>query len=421
MSTRNVEIPDAPASSPSSQATRLIARQPILTRARRVYGYELLFRQNDSLSVVSDPDAATRQVVVDGMLLHGLGHLVRNHKAFINFTRETLLSADVGFLPHDRVVIEILEDIEPDSDVLASCARLKKAGYPIALDDVTSCDRVRSFSGIADIVKVDLPQTTTRERMDLIECCTAVGAVPLIEKVETYEDFHAASDMGYQYFQGFFFGEPEVLSSSELPASKLGYLRVLQAVHTSGFNPTEIARVIKSESTLCYRLLRYLNSAFFSFANRVDSVPHAVTILGEQGIRKYVSLLALAAMTTGKPTELAMTSLVRAAWCESLDVARLPDREGRFLLGLMSLVDAVLDIEMEDVLDQMTLSPAISTALLERKGASGGLLQLLEAYERGQWNEVARLASSLGVREEDVSKEYLNALRWAEEVLSQTA
>ena len=308
----------------TDQFKKFIARQPIFDREQRVFGYELLFRSSEVNSFDgSDPDAATQKVIADAIFLHGLESLTGNRKAFINFTAKLLSGEYLSVLPKEQVVIEILETVEPDPEVLANCHRLKQAGYCLALDDVGFSLRPEAFQNLVDIIKVDLCTTTPEQRRLLVLRFVPQGIALLAEKVETYEEYELAKKMGFQYFQGYFFGKPQTISHRDLPAFQVNYLRILQAIHRPEMDLEGIERIIRSEPALCYKLLRYLNSPFFGFANPISSIRHAISLLGEKEFRCWVSLLAVTSMAASKPQELVVTSLIRAAW------VRIPGSEIR--------------------------------------------------------------------------------------------
>ncbi|MCH7978964.1 MAG: HDOD domain-containing protein [Acidobacteria bacterium] len=398
---------------------KFIARQPIFSRKQEVYGYELLFRSGlHDFFDGSDPEQATYTVIADSLFLHGLEMLTENRKAFINCTREVLLSEYTLLLPKENVVLEIVEGVEPDPEVLAACRRLKDLGYCLTLDDVCSLERPEPFLGMVDMIKVEFPGMTPEQREEMVRRFGPQGIIMLAEKVETRSDFDEAAAMGYQYFQGYFFSEPQLISSRDIPAFKLNYLRILQAVHCLEIDLREIERIIKTEPALCYKLLRYLNSPVFGFRGHIRSIRHAVSMLGENEIRCWVSLLALASMGEDKPAELVVTSLIRASWCESL-AAKMGrrDREGDFfLLGLFSMIDAILDRPLSEVLAQLPVPEEVQVALLQRNNRLAQVLGMVEAYERGEWDTFTDLTAALHLDEASMPEMYLEAVDWAHQV-----
>jgi EAL and modified HD-GYP domain-containing signal transduction protein len=242
----------------------------------------------------------------------------------------------------------------------------------------------------------------------------------LAEKVETYADFHRARGYGYTLFQGYFFSRPEILTRHDVPAYKLNYLRVLQAANRRELDPDEIAHLIKGEASLSYRLLRYLNSPAFSLVADVRSIPHALMMLGERGIRRWISLVAIACMGEDKPQELLLLPLVRARFCELL--APLAGQEAAasdfFLMGLLSAIDAILDMKMEDVLEEIPIRAEIREALLGNQNAFRDIFDVVLHYEKAAWQDFEKAAKRISVLPESVSELYVQSLEWAASVLS---
>jgi c-di-GMP-related signal transduction protein len=256
---------------------RYVARQPIFDRNEKVFGYELLFRDGLENSFHGDPDQASR-ATLDRSLLMGLDVLCDGRRAFVNCTRDTLMKGLVTLLPAATTVVEILESVSDDPEVLATCRSLKEAGYTLALDDYVANDRRHELAEIADIIKVEMQLTTPEQRAQMIQHFRPRRCRLLAEKVETQSEFVHSRDQGFVYFQGYFFRRPEILSTRDVPANRLNYLRMLQEVSRTELNLAALEDLVKTEASVCYRLLRYLNSSMFGFRSEIHSVRHALTI-----------------------------------------------------------------------------------------------------------------------------------------------
>ncbi len=336
---------------------RFVARQPILTKDEKVFGYELLFRDGvESYFCPADPEAASRSTL-DSSLLMGLEVLCNGRRAFVNCTRDMLLKDYVTLLPSSQTVVEILETIEPDDLVMAACQRLKEAGYMIALDDFALEDPREPMTDVADILKVDVRRTLPEQRAAMVKRYGPWRCRMLAEKVETRAEFVAAQKAGFIYFQGYFFRRPEIMKTHDISGNRLNYVRMLQAVSQPELDPREIENAIKGEAALCYRLLRYLNSAVFGFSNEIRSVRHALSMLGEREVRRWVRLVVTLAAGQHKSSELVLSALVRARFCELLSPKIQHGDSDLFLLGLLSLMDAILEIPMNEVLDKVPIRP----------------------------------------------------------------
>jgi c-di-GMP-related signal transduction protein len=406
----------APGEAKPNSATRFVARQPILTKDEKVFGYELLFRDGvENFFCSSDPEAASRSTLDTSMLM-GLDLLCDGRRAFINCTREMLLKDYVTLVPSNQTVVEILETVPPDDLVMAACQRLKEAGYMIALDDFAIDDPRAPLTEVADIIKVDLKRTTPAECAAMIKRYGPWRCRMLAEKVETREEFVAASKAGFVYFQGYFFRRPEVLATREVPANRINYVRMLQTVSKPELDPREIEDAIKSEASLCYRLLRYLNSAVFGFANEIHSVRHALAMLGEREVRRWVRLVVTLAAGQGKSSELVLSALVRARFCELLSPKIQHGESDLFLLGLLSMMDAILEIPMPEVLDRVPIDQETKALLLGGTGRLRPLYQLMLARESGDWQNTAELSKSLHLSDGEVAEAYWSAMQWARQV-----
>ena len=269
---------------------------------------------------------------------------------------------------------------------------------------------------MADIIKVDLLLTTPAERAALVKRYGPWRCRMLAEKVETHTDFLAARDLGFVYFQGYFFRRPEVLKTHEMPANRLQYLRMMQEVSRPELDVSAIERLIKGEASICYRLLRYLNSAAFALNNEIHSVRHALALLGEREVRRWVRLVAAVGAGQDKTSDLVLTSLVRARFGELL-APLLPHGESDlFLLGLLSLIDAMLETPMAEVLDKLPLDHETKTVLLGQPSLLRPVYQLMLAHESGEWEAARQLAENLHLDSEQLASFYWQAQKWAREL-----
>jgi EAL and modified HD-GYP domain-containing signal transduction protein len=404
-----------PAAAPGPHAgTRFVARQPIFDRQEQVFGYELLFRDGLENFCSADQEGASRSTL-DSSLFLGLDVLCGDRYAFVNCTREVLLKDYATLLPPKQTVIEILETVTADPPVIAACERLRNAGYLIALDDFTADDPREPLTTLADILKVDFRATRPDQRAALVRRHGKQRRL-LAEKVETREEFQASRRLGFAYFQGYFFRKPEVMAARDIPANRLNYLRMLQAVSQPELDLREIETLIKSEVALFYRLLRYLNSALFSFGSEIRSIRHALSILGEREIRRWVRLVAIIGAGEQKAGELVRTTLVRARFCELLSPKVQHGGSDLFLMGLMSLMDAILEIPMPEVLAKVPIEKAIKAVILGQSSHLRTIYRLMLAQESGEWEAVDELAKLLHLGRDEIAASYWQAMQWAREV-----
>ena len=392
---------------------RYVARQPILDRAQDVFGYEILFRNGVEDYFNADPELAARSTL-DSSLLFGITTLCHNRRAFVNCTREVLFKDLITLLPPTHAVAEILETVEPEDRVIAACKRLKSSGYLIALDDFAPNDPRIPLCEFADIIKIDVRATRPEERAGMMRRFASPKCKMLAEKIETPHEFQQARDMGFTYFQGYFFCRPELVIGREVPASRVHYVRLLEMVSRREIDMLELEKLLKQEASISYRLLRYLNSPVFGMALEVKSIRHAMGILGEREMRRWIRLVVTVGAAEQTCSELVLMGLTRARFCEMLS-DRVQSNGDLFLLGLLSMMDAILEVSMEVLLEQIPVERETKAVLLGEKSTLQPLHQLLLAHESGNWAKSSELAKQLKLSDEEVATHWWEALQWAQE------
>lgn len=394
------------------------ARQPILDRNKNLFGYELLFRDGlDNAFPNIDGDEATSKMVEGSQLSFGLDDFLGDKPGFINFTLETLLKKYPSMLPKEQVVIEILETIQPGKRLLAEVQSLKAQGYTLALDDYEHKSVWRHFYPYIDIIKIDIRNTTPGQ---ITEIKNAISDFPhiqlLAEKVETMEEFQQTLAQGFSYFQGYFFSRPEILQSRALSPSQLALAELLYETSKSELDLLQITDIFKRDVTLSYKLLRYSNSAIFKRRAEVETIKHALVVLGQNELKKFLSLLFTAQISSDKPAELMRMAMTRASFAEGL--ARLtgnvsPDKA--YLTGMMSLMDAILDEEISSVMEKLPLADEIKNALVEHTGILAHFMQLIDCYEKANWTGASILIEQLKLPVDEIPDVYHRAVQWANE------
>jgi len=394
-----------------------LARQPIFDRRQKVIAYELLYRASEeNFNPELNGDRATSEVVASTFINIGLDKIARGNRAFINFTRQLINDQTVFLLPKEQVAIEITEDIEPDQQMLETCQHLHREGYVLVLDDFNLTSKCKDLLDCVDIVKVDLQATVDTERKKIISFLRKGRQKILAEKVETIQEYKDALTVGYDYFQGYFFCKPVIISGKEISSTKLQNLRLLGEIYNPAMDVGYIEKIIKQDTTLSYKLLRFINSATFALRFPISSIRQAITLLGQKEMIKWASLVALRNIGYDKPDELIVTSTLRASFCEALAVAtNLRELSGElFLTGLFSLLDTFLDQPMEEVLAELPLSAQTKQALLGEESEYKIILDFVLLYEKGAFAEAhALLPEELYVNETVVMNFYLESLELA--------
>ena len=391
-----------------------VARQPIFDQKQSVFAYELLFRCNDAQNFFTaiDGDQATSSVLSNSFHAIGMDNLTDGKLAFVNFTRNLLLLEVPTLFPKDMVAVEILETVEPEEAVVQACKKMKDQGYLIVLDDFILKEKFRPLIELTDIVKVDFTLTQGAERKAILDKINTTGLRYLAEKVETLEEFQQAVEYGYSYFQGYFFSKPKIVSGREITGNKLNYLRLLKDIHRPGVKTSELEETIKKDVSISYKLLNYINSAFFSLPQKVRSIQHVLNLLGPIESKKWLTVIALGQIASDKPPELVVTSLIRGNFCEMLAEKVGLERYSSelFLVGLFSLIDAFFDQPLDEILAHLPIVEEIKKTLLGEETKFQNVLQMIVHHEKGDWPVVNLYMKKLGLQAPDVLDIYLKIL-----------
>ncbi len=402
-------------------AELLVGRQPIFNRTMEVFAYELLYRSGESNSAVfKDADQATTQVILNTLVEMGLESIVGNAMAFINLTRNYLVGNFPILLPSNRVVIEILETVESDPQLINAVSELRKKGFTLALDDVISLDRISPFTGIASIIKLDLMQIDRLDLPNIIAGVKANGFRVLAEKVETQADYNLCRRLGVDYYQGYFLCKPNIVRSQKMDSSRLVIMQSIAMLQNQKTNFTDLENIISRDVGLSYKLLRLSNSGYYSFTTEVKSLRQAISLIGLDTMRGWMSLILMSSLVD-KPPELTNIALQRARMAESLaKIYGQPQPEVFFLVGLFSVLDALMDQPMAQIVPELNLSPTVTAALLNNEGLPGFILRAIKAYELGDWVTV----KMLNIPDEILTNIYLDSIKWTDilskELLSST-
>jgi EAL and modified HD-GYP domain-containing signal transduction protein len=392
-----------------------VGRQPILDRQLRIHGYELLYRSAEAFTESGfDGDLATARTVLDSFLEFGLHRLVGTSRVFINMTRTFF--ADIQPLPIDkeRLVIEVLEDIELSDDVVNGVRKLHAEGYVVALDDYRFEPRWAPLLPHCSIIKVDILNLDLNAYRPQIGELKSKGLTLLAEKVETREEFERAKALGFDLFQGYFFARPQVVTTTRLSGNRNILVQMIAKINDPNVDIDDIAALVELDSNLSLKVLRFINSAALSLPRKVTSIHQAVVYVGIQRLRAWSTLIVMAGMDLYSP-ELLTTSLVRAELCRSYFTELASgDPESAYTVGLLSTLDAMLSQPMQELLDELPLPQQMIEALKSHTGPYARSLQCAIDLEQFQWQTEA--TSSLPV--ERLNTMYVQALERVEKVRS---
>lgn len=391
-----------------------LARQPIFDDQRNVFGYELLFRESEDNRAGLDEEgadrvAATSKVMLNTMMELDLGRLVGDKRAFFNLEHQFLLAGTDLPFSSDHIGIEIVEDVPINDETVNAVSQLAMLGYTIALDDFTWREGIERFLEYADLVKIDTLAHDVMAQIEIIKRLKGYDVKMVAKSVETQAQFEQCRRLGFKYFQGFFLCCPTVMTAKRLPESKINVMRLVSKLQDPKVGPEELESIIRNDVALHYRLLRTVNSAYYGLSVKIKSIQHAIVYLGLPAIRSWARLQVMAGIDD-RPSELMRLALIRARMCELMTAQMAKEtQDNAFTAGLFSLLDALMDIPMHEVVSLLPLDDDLLDALVEREGPYGRLLQTVISYERGEWDDVNEEIFP----PERLHTSYLQAVYWA--------
>jgi EAL and modified HD-GYP domain-containing signal transduction protein len=406
-------VPTAPASS----FTVMVGRVPIFDRRRQVYGYELLFNRSDPVAAAdTTPDEAAACVIADGILSVGLDKLTHNRHAFVELTPAFLCHDVVKVLPADRVVIQVRGDVDVDAETIGACAQLKRDGYALALSRCDGAHEASPLLPLADFVKVGGSRPTPAPH-----ATGAAGPGVIASDVQSSDAFNVAMRGGFTHFQGFFFEQASNVRSRAIPRGQIGYLRLLYALNDPNLSLNDLEDVMKHDASLCYRLLRTVNSAGFAQSRDITSIRDALLLVGRDTVRRWASLWVMTDLGADAHGELVTMASIRGRTCELLACKKGgADAAGEgFLLGMCSCLDVILEQPMAAILAELPLATRVSDALIGRDNDARRLLSTVIAYERGDWASSLLSAESAGLNRAWLAPAHADALGWAHQLRQQ--
>lgn len=395
------------------------ARQPILNKDKTLFAYELLFRQSleNVFPKINDNQATAK--LIEGLQFNlGLETLTEGTLAFINFTHDSLIDGYPLLLPKDQIVVEILETAKPTKNLLNTCIDLKEKGYILALDDYEHDPIWKHFFPYIDIIKIDYKLSSEEQIRNICEECKPYKNIKLLaEKVETYQEFEHALALGCDYFQGYFFSKPEVIRSIAFNPSQLSVIKLMAEVNKPEPNILHISSIFEGDAELSFKLLRYAQSPAFKRAKKIENLKQAVVMFGIAELKRFISLLFTAQFSEGKPQQLTLMALVRARFCENMVVYSQSKAEtsSAFLIGLLSLLDAMVDANLADLMEKLPISQEMKDTLIRKYGEIANYLTLCECLEKAEWDKAEQLSQSFGFDFMQILDNFQLALAWSSE------
>ena len=367
-----------------------------------------------------EPELATSRLLSDHFLSTHYNTL-GDKLGFVNFPYASLVNLVPTLFPKESLVVEVLEDCEPTDELLEAIITIYNAGYTIALDDFVPSKAWKRFLPYVSIIKFDIRLISIAKAAMFMNTLKELDIEFLAEKVETHEEYQEAIQAGFTYFQGYFFSKPEMIQTRALNPAFLTIVQLLKEIANDPINFAEVERLITLDMTMSYKLLSYVNSAGGS-STPIRSFHQALVYLGEQKLRKLVSLVAIASAKEDKPDSLYGLAVIRARQCELLvEKMNVKVEPGQaFLTGMFSLLDSLFDLPLVKVLDSVPIDDEIKQALIQRKGVLGAILAMVIAYEQARWDEATRIRKLLKLNEAELGQAYDEATSWAQDLLSPT-
>ncbi len=367
-----------------------VARQPVFTAEKKIFGYELLFRTSlDNAFPDIDGDTATSGVLSNTFFSFGLSDILAGKPGLINFTRDLLVRQVPLLFPKDHIIIEVLEDIEPDPKVITALKELNAKGFRIALDDFVYDKKFDEMVDLCHMIKFDLMETPLDTLAPIVSSVVKDRPIRLLaEKVETYEEFEQAKAMGFSLFQGYFFSRPEILSKKGMTTNQINNLKLINETGRLEPDLTLIETLIKKDVSVSFKLLKFINSAYFNRPSPIDTIKDAITFMGINELKKFINVVVVSDLSPGKPNELFRSSVIRARMCEQCGRILKTRYSGDelYILGLFSTMDAIMDMKMDDILMGIALSDRIKDALLGKDQLFRQLLDLVISFEHANWH-----------------------------------
>jgi EAL and modified HD-GYP domain-containing signal transduction protein len=400
-----------------------VARQPILDKEKKLFAYELLLRdslENIFPSNVNDEEATAK--IIEGLEFNlGLESLTQGSLAFINFTHDSIINGYALLLDKDKIVVEILETAKPSKRLLAACIDLKEKGYSIALDDYEHNPIWKHFFPYVDIIKLDYTLTSEQQFHEILTALKPYPGIKLLaEKIETHSDFQHALSIGCEYFQGYFFSRPEVIKTVAFNPSQVAVVNLSSEINKDKPDIKNITSIFEDDVNLSFKLLRYVQSPTFKRVAAIETIKQAILVLGHVELKRFISLLFTAQFSLGKPQELTVMALTRGRFCELMVKETLPthSQSSAFLIGLLSLIDAMVDGNIQDLMDKLPLHKDMKDAIINRKGESAYFLKLCELFEKANWPEIEHFCLKIKVNPEQSSSLFQQSLKWADQRIS---
>lgn len=394
-----------------------IARQGIYNKKEKVVAYELLYRNslNNRFDDSIQEEIATYKVI-ENISSFGLDILTDNRKAFVNFSEKLIKKNIATLLPKDKVVIEVLETVNPSKEIIDRLKFLKEVGYSIALDDVIEEEHIINFRDVIDIVKVDFLLSSKESRKKIANICKDLNIEMLAEKIETLEELKEAQDLGYDYYQGYYYSKPSIFLGKDISIKNTSIFSLLVELIREDYDLDKVEYIIKTDIALTYKFLRFINSAYFNFLYEIKSIKQAIILIGREELRKWLSILSVVEISSGKSDEYAKNIIIRAKFCEEIASICNEDASSAFMVGLFSNLHLMIEKDVEYLVENLPVNMKIKKALLGEDNIFRNILELSLAYEMLDNENITKQCNKLKVNKGALWNSYCKAIEWSKNI-----
>jgi EAL and modified HD-GYP domain-containing signal transduction protein len=392
------------------------ARQAIYNRKESVVAYELLFR--DSLHNVFpcvESNSATSKLLLDTHFNQGLNKITSGKIALINYPEQALIDQIPTLLPPNEAMVEILECVNPTPEVYEACLRLYRKGYKMALDDFIYSKEWEPFLKLVKLIKFDLQQTSFEEIEQVLPKINIHKNLKILaERVETQQQYDKAKEMGFDFFQGYYFCTPQIIKQKDIHANQSVILAMFQETLKPDVNYTKLSSFFERDAALAFKLLKFINSGLFPVRDPISSLKQALVYLGAAEVKKFVTLILTAHIAEHKRQELTEMSIIRARFCENIASKVAPSlSDDAFILGLFSLLDVILEQPMDSLVKQLPITKDVSAALIGHENVLGNILGITKAYETASWSAMKKACARFRMEQDVLPDYYVDAVQWA--------
>lgn len=393
------------------------ARQGVYNKNKKVEAFELKFYNSNTVSNEDSDNAKLQLLCSCGTI--GISHFTSSKKAFVQFNEIAILEDIPSLLGREVIIVDISEDFILNSETLEALKELKEDGYTISMYNISNIDKIKEFKNFIDIYKIDFSVLSKEKRIYLKNHISSINskAMFMAINVDNEMQYNDAVKEGYTYFQGSFFGKSERVMDKDITARNVNRFNIILELLKDNFDIDKIEFIIKSDVGISYKLMRFLNSAAFSFVQKISSIRQAIMLLGREELRKWLTLIVISEMQIDSNEELSNNTIIRGRLCELIcDKISKEKKSHAFIVGLFSNLNEFINMDMESIVSELPIDNDIKDALLGKENALGNILSLVKAYEVMDSEKMDFLTDKLSLNKKELLQMYLDSIDWLNEL-----